>query len=82
MAAPANIGYDSTGRTSYRVEVLSEAEDERRVRKSSDFYAYEAEEARDAKGKWEEVKRYPPDPGSGLLGQYARFQTRPADFFV
>jgi type I restriction enzyme M protein len=82
MAAPANIGYDATGRANYRIEVLAAELETRRVRKSSDLYTYEADEALNAKGQWEEAKRYPPDLASGLLGQYSRFQERPADFFA
>lgn len=83
MAAPANIGYDATGRDSCRIEVLEEDKDagKRRVRKRHDLFTYDAEEEF-ADGRWEEVGRDPPLANEGVLGAWARFQVRPQDFFA
>ncbi len=83
MAAPATIGFDATGRSNTRVEVIEEDREAgaRRVRKRHDLFAYEArEELKD--GRWEEVGRHPPLAGEGVLGAWARFRERPADFFA
>ena len=83
MAAPANIGYDATGRNSYKVEVLEEDLETgtRRVRKRHDLFTYDAEEEL-KNGRWEEVGRDPPLTHEGVLGAWARFQIRPQDFFA
>lgn len=83
MAAPANIGYDATGRDSCKVEILDEDPEggTRRVRKRHDLFTYDAEEELKG-GRWEEVGRDPPLASEGVLGAWARFQVRPQDFFV
>jgi len=81
MAAPSNIGYDATGRDTVRIEVIKPGEEERRVRKHHDLFAYEAVEAfKD--GKWEEAGPRTVLPHEGVLGAWARFQKDPQSFFV
>lgn len=81
MAAPANIGYDATGRDTVRMEVIQPGDEERRVRKHHDLFAYEAIEAfKD--GKWEEAGPRAVLPHEGVLGAWSRFQKDPQSFFV
>lgn len=81
MAAPANIGYDATGRDTVRMEIIEAGDDERRVRKHHDLFAYEAIEAfKD--GKWEEAGPRAVLPDEGVLGAWSRFQKDPQSFFV
>ncbi len=81
MAAPANIGFDATGRDTVKMEVLQPGEEERRVRKHHDLFAYEAVEAfKD--GKWEEAGPRSVLHHEGVLGAWARFQRDPKSFFV
>jgi type I restriction enzyme M protein len=81
MAAPSNIGYDATGRDTVRVDVLETGEEERRVRKHHDLFAYEAVEAfKD--GAWEEAGPRTVLPNEGVLGAWAQFQRNAASFFV
>lgn len=81
MAAPANIGYDATGRETVRLEVIKPGDEERRVRKHHDLFAYEAIEAfKD--GKWEEAGPRAVLPHEGVLGAWSRFQKDPQSFFV
>jgi type I restriction enzyme M protein len=81
MAAPANIGYDATGRDTVRMEVIQPGDEERRVRKHHDLFAYEAIEAfKD--GKWEEAGPRAVLPFEGVLGAWSRFQKDPQSFFV
>lgn len=81
MAAPANIGYDATGRDTVRMEIIEPGDEERRVRKHHDLFAYEAIEAfKD--GKWEEAGPRAVLPDEGVLGAWSRFQKDPQSFFV
>jgi type I restriction enzyme M protein len=81
MAAPANIGFDATGRDNVKVEVLSGDDEERRVRKRHDLFSYDAVEAfKD--GKWEEAGPRTLLPDEGVLGAWARFQKDSQSFFV
>jgi len=81
MAAPANIGYDATGRDTVKIEVIEPGDEERRVRKHHDLFAYEAVEAfKD--GKWEEAGPRAVLPHEGVLGSWSRFQKDPRSFFV
>jgi type I restriction enzyme M protein len=81
MAAPANIGFDATGRDNVKVEVLSGNGEERRVRKRHDLFSYDAVEAfKD--GKWEEAGPRTLLPDEGVLGAWAHFQKDPQSFFV
>jgi len=81
MAAPANIGYDATGRDTVKTEIIVPGDEERRVRKHHDLFAYEAVEAfKD--GKWEEAGPRAVLPHEGVLGAWSRFQKDPQSFFV
>jgi type I restriction enzyme M protein len=81
MAAPANIGFDATGRDNVKVEVLSGNDEERRVRKRHDLFSYDAVEAfKD--GKWEEAGPRTLLPDEGVLGAWARFRKDPKSYFV
>ena len=87
MAMAENIGYDATGRSTYQVEVLSEASEVRRTeRQRCDLFDWEVEfdwvvgEGKKP-GRWSE-KRREIIPGSGLLAQYDAFKAQPAPFFV
>ncbi len=81
MAAPANIGYDATGRDTVKVEVIEPGDEERRVRKHHDLFTYEAVEAfKD--GKWEEAGPRAVLPHEGVLGAWSRFKKDPQSFFV
>lgn len=81
MAAPANIGFDATGRGNVKVEVLSGDDEERRVCKRHDLFSYDAVEAfKD--GKWEEAGPRALLPDEGVLGAWARFRRDPQSFFV
>lgn len=81
MAAPANIGFDATGRDNVKVEVLSGDDEERRVRKRHDLFSYDAVEAfKD--GKWEEAGPRTLLPDEGVLGAWAQFRKNPQSFFV
>lgn len=81
MAAPANIGYDATGRDTVRTEIVKPGDEERRVRKHHDLFAYEAIEAL-KDGKWEEAGPRTVLPDEGVLGAWSRFQKDPQSFFV
>lgn len=81
MAAPDNIGYDATGRRTFKVEVLDAGEEERRVRKRQDLFSYDVTEAvKD--GKWDEAGPRALLPDEGVLGAWARFERNPQSFFV
>ena len=81
MAAPANIGFDATGRDNLKVQVLSGDDGERRVRKRHDLFAYDAVEAfKD--GKWEEAGPRTLLPDEGVLGAWTRFRKNPQSFFA
>ena len=86
MAITENIGYDATGRTTYKIELVKETpEKSRTVRQSCDLFDWEVTfdwavgEGR--KFGWSERHRRV-IPGSGLLGQYAVFKRDPELFFV
>ena len=87
MAITENIGYDATGRTTYKVELAEETPEKRRTeRQRCDLFDWEvtfdwvADEGRKP-GHWSERNRRV-IPGSGLLGQYAVFKRDPESFFV
>ncbi|WNV06135.1 N-6 DNA methylase [Candidatus Methylospira mobilis] len=87
MAMAENIGYDATGRSTYQVEVLSEAPGQARAERQRcdlldwhvtfDWMPGEGKKP----GHWSERHRHV-IPGSGLLGQYAAFKRDPEAFFV
>ena len=87
MAIAENIGYDATGRKTYRVELAEETlEKTRTERQSCDLFDWEVafhwepDEGRKS-GHWSERHRQL-IPGSGLLGQFAVFKRDPEPFFV
>lgn len=81
MAAPANIGYDATGRPSLKVEVLTPGDEERRVRKRHDLFSYDVTEAfKD--GEWDEAGPRELLPDEGVLGAWVRFGKDPKPFFA
>lgn len=87
MALAENVGYDAAGRSTYKIDVLSEeAGSERTERHRSDLfdwrvtYDWQAPEGKRG-GTWTERHREIV-PGSGLLGEYSAFQRDPRPFFV
>ena len=87
MAMAENIGYDTTGRTTYQVEVVEEIDGKTRTEhQSCDLFDWEVTfdwvPGEGSKlGHWSERHRHV-IPGSGLLGQYAVFKRDPEPFFV
>jgi type I restriction enzyme M protein len=87
MAMAENVGYDATGRMTYRVEVRTEKPNrERTVWETCDLLTWEVVYdwvGGDGKkpGHWTERHREIV-PGTGLLGQYEKFQKNPKPFFV
>lgn len=87
MAIAENIGYGTTGRATYQVEIVEETPEQKRTeRQSCDLFDWEVTfdwipgEGRKT-GHWSERHRHV-IPGSGLLGQYAVFKRDPEPFFV
>ena len=86
MAAPANIGYDATGRKTARVSVKSENGRRKVEVHSTDLFDVEVTFEKAAKAgtgeeEWQEKTRKVV-PSTGVLGQYRRFEKRPEPFFV
>ena len=86
MAAPANIGYDATGRRTTRVTVKSENGKKRVEVHSTDLYDTEvtfekATRAGTGEEEWQEKARRV-TPSSGVLGQFRTFERKPESFFV
>jgi type I restriction enzyme M protein len=86
MAAPANIGYDATGRKTFRVAVKSENGRKKVEVHATDLFEVEVTFEKAAKAgtgeeEWQEkIRRVL--PGTGVLGQYRAFEKRPEPFFV
>ena len=86
MASPANIGYDATGRKTFKTTVKTE-DSERRVEiQSTDLFEVEVAFERAPKPgtgeeEWQERSRRVL-PHSGVLGQYREFEREPELFFV
>ena len=86
MAAPANIGYDATGRKSYHATVKIET-DRRKVEvHSTDLFDVEVTFEKTASTvtgleDWQERARRVL-PSSGVLGQFRQFQKKPQSFFL
>ncbi len=87
MSIAENIGYDATGRTTYKVEVLDETAEQSRIeRQRCDLFDWQVSfdwtlgEGKKP-GHWSENHRQVM-PGSGLLGQYTVFKRDPEHFFV
>jgi type I restriction enzyme M protein len=86
MAAPPNIGYDSTGRKSARISVKSETGNRKTEVHSTDLYDLEVTFEKATRSgtelqEWQERNRRVL-PNTGILGQYSSFEKRPATFFV
>jgi type I restriction enzyme M protein len=86
MAAPANIGYDATGRKTARVRVKSENGRRRVEVHATDLFDVEvtfekAAKAGSGEEEWQEKTRRVV-PATGVLGEYRAFEKRPAPFFV
>lgn len=86
MAAPANIGYDATGRKSARVSVTSESARRKIEIHATDLFSAEvtferAPKAGTGEEEWQEKTRRVM-AGSGVLGQFRAFEKEPAPFFV
>lgn len=86
MAAPANIGYDATGRKTFKI-TESKENDKRKIEiHSCDLFDTEVTfEKAPAPGtgveEWQEKTRRVL-PGTGVLGQYRAFEKKPEHFFV
>jgi type I restriction enzyme M protein len=86
MAAPANIGYDATGRKTFKVTVTKENGKRKTEVHSCDLYDTEVMfEKAPAPGtgveEWQEKTRRVL-PSMGVLGQYRAFEKKPELFFV
>jgi type I restriction enzyme M protein len=86
MAAPANIGYDATGRKTFKTTIESENGKRRVEIHSTDLFAVEvtfekAPKPGTGEEEWQEKARKVV-PGTGVLGQYRQFEKRPEPFFV
>jgi len=82
MAAPENIGYDATGRKTWKV--LEETNDGFRREQLIRCDLFDARIVWERKGKddkWFEGPRQVV-PGTGLLGEYQKFCQNPQPFFV
>ncbi len=86
MAAPANIGYDATGRKTTSVSVKSENGHKKVEVHATDLFEVEVTFEKAAKTgtgeeEWQEkLRRVATD--TGLLGQYRTFEKNPDHFFV
>lgn len=86
MAAPANIGYDATGRKTVRVTVKSENGKKKVEIHATDLFETEvtfekAAHAGTGEAEWQEKARRVA-PNTGVLGQYRSFERKPDPFFV
>lgn len=86
MAAPANIGYDATGRKTARLTVKSENGKKKVEVHATDLFETEvtfekAPMAGTGVENWQERSRRVL-PNTGVLGQYRTFERKPEPFFV
>lgn len=86
MAAPANIGYDATGRKTTRITVKEEGGDKKVEIHSTDLYDMEVTFEKELRAgtsieEWQEKTRHVL-PVTGILGQYRAFEKDPQSFFV
>lgn len=86
MAAPANIGYDATGRKTYKVSVAKENGKKKVEVHSTDLFDVEvtfekAPKPGTGEEEWQEKGRRVL-PSTGVLGQYRQFEKKPDPFFV
>jgi hypothetical protein len=86
MAAPANIGYDATGRKTVRTTLKNENGRRKVEIHATDLFdtevAFEkAPRAGTGEEEWQERSRRVL-ANTGVLGQYRQFEKRPEPFFV
>ncbi len=86
MAAPTNIGYDATGRKTYRKTDKSESARQKVEIHSTDLFDIEvifekAKAVGAGQDEWQEKTRRVL-PNTGVLGQFRLFQKKPEPFFV
>jgi type I restriction enzyme M protein len=85
MAAPANIGYDATGRKTARVSAKSRNGRTKVEVHSTDLFDVEVTFEKAAAGigddEWQEKTRRVV-PGTGVLGRYRQFEKRAEPFFA
>ena len=86
MAQAENIGYDATGRKTFRTTLVSETPEKERVEiQSSDLFDYrvyyEWSTANPKKPVWSESRREV-IPNTGIIAQYREFERDPSSFFV
>lgn len=86
MAAPANIGYDATGRKTFKTSIKSQTARKKVEIQSSDLFDVEvtyekAPLAGTGVMEWQERKRRAL-ADTGVLGQYRQFEKKPERFFV
>jgi type I restriction enzyme M protein len=86
MASPSNIGYDATGRKSYKVTVKNANGKKKIEVHSTDLFDIEVTfekvpSAVTGLEDWQEKARCVL-PNTGVLGQYYQFEKRPEPFFV
>jgi type I restriction enzyme M protein len=86
MAAPANIGYDATGRKTYTTRIKSQNTKWKVEIHSTDLFDVEvtfekAPMPGTGEEEWQEKGRKVL-AGTGMLGQYRQFEKRPEPFFV
>ena len=86
MAAPTNIGYDATGRKTFKVTVTKENGKRKTEVHACDLFDTEVTfEKAPAPGtgveEWQEKTRRVL-PSTGVLGQYRAFEKKPESFFV
>jgi len=86
MAAPANIGYDATGRKTARVTVKSENGQKKVEVHATDLFETEVTFEKAAKAgtgveEWQERSRHVLG-NTGVLGQYRAFEKSPDPFFA
>ena len=86
MVQAENIGYDATGRKTFKTEVLEETPGETKVvRESCDFFDYRVEyewsEVDPKRPTWSEKHRAV-IPNTGIAAEFHNFQINPEPFFV
>lgn len=86
MAQADNIGYDATGRKSFKTEVREVVEKKHKIEiQSCDFFDYKVEyewsELDPKKPSWSE-KRREVIPATGIVAEFHKFQKNNAPFFV
>ena len=82
MAITDNIGYDATGRSTFKVTVESEIPREKKIeRLSCDLFDYRVAYEWSSAGEWSEQRREI-IPGTGLVAQWHEFNRDPTPFLA